>query len=233
MSHRGSTAKKSPRKSLFATTSCAAPRSPHEDYFGSQKNYTVTNTAVWRRCQSHPGGSSTALRLCEEHSYGRKVVGGSGHKPISWSHIYATGSYLDGIFFHSSSLQVSSRRTPIPLSFHGGLIRPGGRSKRRNRLEVIEACQYTWIEIQSFEERRFEKRLTSHEKHLFLLLDCLSKPRQPLISNCPSTISTLVPYPCDLLLVFVFLHHVDGLFHVTQNKVAVAVICLKSHRDQS
>lgn len=24
-----------------------------------------------------------------------------GHKPISWSHIYATGSYVDGIFLHS------------------------------------------------------------------------------------------------------------------------------------
>lgn len=37
-------------------------------------------------------------------------------------------------------------------------------------------------------------------------------------------------YPCGLLFVLVFLHHVDGLLHVTEDKVAVAIVGLKSHQ---
>jgi len=41
-----------------------------------------------------------------------------------------------------------------------------------------------------------------------------------------------IPYPCGLLLIIILLYHVDGLLHIAENKVAVAIICLGSHHNQ-
>lgn len=105
-----------------------------------------------------------------------------------------------------------------------GPIRPGGRSKRRNRLEEI--CQHRL----PLKPRNLHIPRTKSISSCFFSVCLFHDPRSAYQSShylCPDT------YPCGFLLVFVFLDHVNRFFDVAQNQVAMAVICLQCHSRQS
>lgn len=60
-----------------------------------------------------------------------------GHKPISWSHIYATGSYVDGIF---------------PPFLPAGIFSPGADSSINSWV-----ADQAWGEIKTTESPRVDQ----------------------------------------------------------------------------